>query len=128
MKIDVILIKLKCKINIVVPSLRAVPTSQNKFPKLLASEWVATNCTMIGDITAGKYSSFYHGVTLRGDTRRIVIGNKTVIQDNTTILNSELENPHAEVKIGDKVLIGVNCLIDNFTYYFFIVTKKAISN
>jgi len=97
----------------VVPSLRAVPISQNKFPKLLSAEWVATNCTMIGDITCGKHSSFYHGVTLRGDTCKITIGSKTVIQDNTIIINSEVENPHAEVLIGDKVLIGVNCLLDS---------------
>jgi carbonic anhydrase/acetyltransferase-like protein (isoleucine patch superfamily) len=67
---------------------------------------------MIGDITVGRYSSFYHGVTLRGDTCRIIIGNKTVIQDNSTIINTELDNHHAEIRLGDKVLIGVNCLID----------------
>lgn len=67
---------------------------------------------MIGDITTGKYSSFYHGVTLRGDTCRITIGDKTIIQDNTTITNTDPDDKYAEVIIGDKVLIGVNCLID----------------
>ena len=79
---------------------------------MLASEWIAPNCTIIGDVTTGKYSSFYHGVTLRGDTCKIVVGSKSVIQDNTIIKNSDLENKNAEVYIGDKVLIGVNCNID----------------
>ena len=95
-----------------VPSQRCVPISQTKFPRLLASEWVAPNCTIIGDVTTGKFSSLYHGVTLRGDTCRITVGSKTVIQDNTVIANSDLENKGAEVYIGDKVLIGVNCNID----------------
>jgi carbonic anhydrase/acetyltransferase-like protein (isoleucine patch superfamily) len=97
----------------VVPSQRCVPISQTKFPKLLASEWIAPNCTIIGDVTTGKYSSFYHGVTLRGDTCKITIGSKTVIQDNTIIMNSDFENKSAEIFIGDKVLIGVNCNIDS---------------
>ena len=95
-----------------VPSQRCVPVSPTKFPKLLASEWIAPNCTIIGDVTTGKFSSFYHGVTLRGDTCKITIGSKTVIQDNTIIMNSDYENKSAEISIGDKVLIGVNCNID----------------
>ncbi len=95
-----------------VKSLRCVPVSESKFPKLLASEWVAPNCVIIGDVKTGKFSSFFHGVTLRGDTCRISIGSKTVIQDNSTIMNSDLSDPEIEVHIGDKVLIGVNCNID----------------
>ncbi len=61
----------------------------------------------------GKYSSIYHGVTLRGDLCKISIGDKTVIQDNTIIHNSDIDNPDAQVIIGDRVVIGVNCNIDS---------------
>jgi hypothetical protein len=36
-----------------------------------------------------------------------------VIQDNTLIMNSDIDNPNAEVVIGDRVVIGVNCTLDN---------------
>ncbi len=94
------------------PSLRCVPISETKFPKVLSSEWVAPNSAIIGDVKTGKFSSFFHGVTLRGDTCRINIGSKTVIQDNTVIMNTDLTRMDLEVHIGDKVLIGVNCNID----------------
>jgi carbonic anhydrase/acetyltransferase-like protein (isoleucine patch superfamily) len=64
-------------------------------------------------VTTGKYSSFYHGVSIRGDTCKITIGSKTVIQDNTVIINSDVDNQSAEVVIGDRVVIGVNCTLDN---------------
>jgi carbonic anhydrase/acetyltransferase-like protein (isoleucine patch superfamily) len=101
-----------------------VPVSETKFPKLLASDWIAPNCTIIGDVTAGKYSSFYHGVSLRGDTCKITIGSKTVIQDNTLVINTDSDNPNAEVVIGDRVLIGVNCSLDSCR----IDDKAVISN
>ena len=95
-----------------VRSLRCVPISKEKFPKLLAAEWVAPNCTIIGDVEVGKYSSFFHGVVLRGDTSKIIIGQKTIIQDNTIIENSNPEDKNGNIIIGDKVVIGVNCTID----------------
>jgi len=49
---------------------------------------------------------------LRGDTCKVTIGQKTIIQDNTILSNSDPENKHSEIQIGDKVIIGVNCNID----------------
>lgn len=54
-----------------VPSLRCVPISTNKFPRTLDADWVAPNSVVIGDVEIGKGSSIWHGVTLRGDTARI---------------------------------------------------------
>ena len=62
-----------------VPSLRCVPTSDNKFPKLLAGDWVAPNATVIGDVHLGEGSSLWHGVTIRGDTAAIKIGKNTTV-------------------------------------------------
>jgi len=50
-----------------VPSLRCVPISDSKYPKLLDADWVAPNCTVIGDVTLGAGSSLWHGVIARGD-------------------------------------------------------------
>jgi carbonic anhydrase/acetyltransferase-like protein (isoleucine patch superfamily) len=96
-------------INSVVHSMRCVKSGKN-FPKLLNSEFIAPNATIIGDVTTGKYSSIYFGCNLRGDTCKITIGNKTIIQDNTQIVNNDLDD--SEVNIGDRVVIGVNCNIE----------------
>jgi hypothetical protein len=51
----------------IVPSLRCVPISDAKFPRLLASDWVAPNATVIGDVHLGEGASLWHGVIARGD-------------------------------------------------------------
>ena len=89
-----------------VKSLRCVSIDKKKFPKVLESEWIAPNCTVIGNIQTGKYSSLYHGVIIRGDTARITIGKNTQIQDNTQIVNTDIENPNCEINIGENVVIG----------------------
>lgn len=60
----------------------------------------------------GKYSSIFHGVNIRGDTCQVSIGSKSVIQDNTILVNSNKNNAEEKIIIGDKVVIGVNCKID----------------
>lgn len=95
-----------------VPCTRSIPTSPSIFPRLLDSEWIATNATIIGDVHTGKFSSIFHGVNIRGDTCKVNIGSKTVIQDNTILVNSSKNNAEEKIVIGDKVVIGVNCRID----------------
>ena len=56
-------------------------------------------------------SSLFFGTILRGDTCKITIGNKSIIQDNTQIINNDI-GTECEVFIGDRVVIGVNCHID----------------
>ena len=66
-----------------VPSLRMIPISDSKFPKLLDSDWVAPNATVIGDVHLAEGSSLWHGSVIRGDTAKIIIGKNTVVQDLT---------------------------------------------
>ena len=107
-KIDV-----TCYLNLVVPSMRCIPTSKTVFPRILHSEWVAPNCTVIGNVETQKFSSLYHGVILRGDTCKITIGKGSIIQDNTILHNSNFQTRStAQIKIGDNVVIGVNCRIN----------------
>lgn len=51
-----------------VPSVRCVPISDAKYPRLLDADWVAPNATVIGDVRLGAGASLWHGVIARGDT------------------------------------------------------------
>jgi len=68
-----------------VPSLRCVPISDSKYPKLLSADWVAPNATVIGDVKLGEGSSLWHGVILRGDQATISIGKNSTLQDLTRV-------------------------------------------
>jgi len=57
--------------DILVPSLRCVPISDAKYPKLLDADWIAPNATVIGDVSLKEGSSLWHGVIARGDTATI---------------------------------------------------------
>lgn len=62
-----------------VPSMRCIPISDSKFPRLLASDWVAPNATVIGDVNLGEGASLWHGVVVRGDQAAINVGKNTII-------------------------------------------------
>lgn len=85
--------------------------SDTKYPKLLSSDWVAPNATIIGDVELDEGSSVWHGVTIRGDTAKISIGKNTIIQDRTQLKSSEREAGD-EINIGDNVFVGTNAQID----------------
>jgi len=61
------------------PSLRCIPISESKYPKLLDSDWVAPNAVVIGDVKLGEGSSLWHGVIVRGDTAAVSIGKNTSV-------------------------------------------------
>ena len=62
-----------------VPSLRCVPISDAKYPRLLDADWIAPNATVIGDVRLGAGASLWHGVIARGDTASISVGKNAVI-------------------------------------------------
>jgi len=62
-----------------VPSLRCVPISDSKYPRLLDGDWVAPNATVIGDVRLGEGASLWHGTIVRGDTATIKIGKNTTV-------------------------------------------------
>ena len=62
-----------------VPSLRCVPISDAKYPRLLDADWVAPNATVIGDVKLGPGASLWHGVIARGDTAQIEVGKNAVV-------------------------------------------------
>lgn len=52
-------------------------------PKIDETAFIADGAKIIGDVTIGADSSIWFHVVLRGDEGKIVIGNRTSIQDNT---------------------------------------------
>jgi len=80
----------------------------NKFPELDPNSYVFKDTTVIGDVKLGKDSSIWFRSVVRGDVNSIVIGERTNIQDNSTIhVTTELFPTH----IGNEVTIGHNVVI-----------------
>lgn len=79
----------------------------DKNPTVHETAFIAPGAYIIGDTTIGKDSSIWFNAVLRGDENSITIGEKTSIQDNSTVHLFE-ESP---VVIGDEVTVGHNVII-----------------
>jgi len=94
-------------------------------PRLHESVWVAPGAALIGDVEIGAESSVFYGSVLRADVERIIIGERTNIQDLATlhvsadgfptILGNEITVGHRAVvhgcRVGDGALIGIGSII-----------------
>ena len=78
-----------------------------KIPNVEKAVFVASNATIVGDVTLGEHSSVWYGAVLRGDINSIEIGEGTNIQDLALVhLADELG-----VKIGRYCTIGHSAII-----------------
>ena len=81
-------------------------------PKIDRETFVAPNATIAGNVEVWARSSIWYGVTIRGDTKLVRIGDTTNIQDNTTITEA-LGPLHADhdgsTIIGHNVTVGHSC-------------------
>jgi carbonic anhydrase/acetyltransferase-like protein (isoleucine patch superfamily) len=80
---------------------------RGKKPKVHKSTYIARNATIIGDVTIGAKSSVWPNAVLRGDVCRIIVGDRTSIQDNATV-HGDLGDL---VRIGDGVTVGHNAIL-----------------
>lgn len=80
---------------------------EGKIPIVSEEAFVASNATVIGKVTIGKYSSIWYNVVLRGDVAPISIGNNTSIQDGS-IIHCDIGAPTV---IGNNVTIGHNVML-----------------
>ena len=76
--------------------------------------FVAGNATVTGDITVGSHVGIWFGAVIRADKDRIVIGDRSNIQDNCVVHTSK----GFPVTIGNDVSVGHGailhgCTIDN---------------
>lgn len=83
-------------------------------PQIDDSVFVAPGAAIIGDVTIGKQSSVWFNVTLRGDVNRIEIGDRSNIQDNSSV---HVMNRTGPTKIGNEVTVGHNAMIHGCTIH-----------
>ena len=89
-----------------------IMTHQGKTPVIPASAYLAPTATVIGDVVLGESSSLWFNVVVRGDCNFIRIGDRTNIQDNSTI--HVHVNDHPTV-VGNDVVGGHNILLHGCT-------------
>ncbi|MBI4436855.1 MAG: gamma carbonic anhydrase family protein [Candidatus Omnitrophica bacterium] len=102
----------------------AVVTFHGKRPKVHPSAFIAESARVVGNVILEKNVSIWFGAVLRGDINRIVIGEKTNIQDNCVlhvdhdapcrmgggIITGHLATVHA-CTVEDECLIGIHSVI-----------------
>lgn len=77
-------------------------------PTLAEHVFVAPGAFVIGKATIGRESSIWFNTVIRADGESIVIGEKTNIQDNSTV---HITEPNGRTNIGSSVTIGHNAII-----------------
>ncbi len=75
---------------------------ENKKVKNYGNNWIASNASVIGDVTLEKNTSIWFNATLRGDIENIYIGEGSNVQDGS-VLHTD---PGYPLKIGKNVTIG----------------------
>ena len=78
-------------------------------PQIDDTVFIAPGCTIVGNVTIGAHSSVWYNCVLRADVSRIVIGERTNIQDGS-VLHCDPERPRdpegSPLIIGNDVLVG----------------------
>ncbi len=80
-------------------------------PQLADTAWVADNAQVIGNVTWRADSSVWFGVTVRGDTETITIGQGSNIQDGS-VLHADVGMP---LVVGDNVTVGHKVMLHGCT-------------
>lgn len=103
-----------------------IKSFNGKTPRIADSAFVSEAAYIVGDVEIGEESSIWPGAVIRGDTGRIIIGNRTAIEDNCvvhsgkpgdgdTFIGDMVNIGHGAVihgrKIGDNVLVGINAVV-----------------
>lgn len=90
------------------PGVNIIPI-HGRSPRIHDSAFVAPGCTIIGDVIIGADSSVWYNCVLRADVSRIVIGERSNVQDGS-VLHCDPPRPGdpdgSPLIIGDDVLIG----------------------
>lgn len=86
----------------------------------------AGNATIMGDVTIGKDVGIWFGAVIRADKDRIVIGDRSNIQDNCvvhtsrgfpTLIGQDVSVGHGAIlhgcRIDDRVLVGMGAIVLN---------------
>ena len=94
--------------------MRIVPVTPNilpfdgHFPSIASNVFIASNATVIGDVTIATGASVWFGCVLRGDERGIRIGADSNVQDLALIHTSR---SGTDAQLGARVTIGHSAII-----------------
>lgn len=99
------------------PGVRMIPI-HGRTPKIHDSAFVAPGCVLIGEVEIGADSSVWYNCVLRADVSRIVIGQRSNVQDGS-VLHCDPERPGdpdgSPLIIGDDALIGHMAMVHGCT-------------
>lgn len=97
---------------------------EGRYPQIGHGCFIASNATIIGDVTLHDGVSVWFGAVLRGDVSPIVVGARTNIQDGKiihgedgcpTIIGEDVTVGHAAIihaaTVGDRVLVGMGAVL-----------------
>ena len=85
-----------------------------KSPSFGENCFIATNATIVGDVTTGKECSFWFNAVVRGDVHFIKMGNRVNVQDGAIIHCTYQKHP---TTIGNNVSIGHNAMVHGCTIH-----------
>ena len=86
-------------------------TIDSKTPSVDQTCFVAPTATLSGDVTLGARASAFYGVSVRGDSSVIKVGEGTNLQDNV-VLHAD---PGFPCTIGDRVSVGHAAVVHGAT-------------
>ncbi len=84
---------------------------KDKTPQIGKTTYVAQSADIIGDVVIGEESSVWQNVSIRGDLDSIVIGDKTSIQENSSLHIST----GIPLEIGSYVTVGHGVILHSCT-------------
>ena len=81
-------------------------------PAIGENTFLAETAVILGDVTVGRDCSIWYNAVLRGDVNKIVIGDRTNIQDGVVLHTLYDGSPHpSQTIIGSDVSVGHNAVI-----------------
>ncbi|QOL26418.1 gamma carbonic anhydrase family protein [Thalassotalea sp. LPB0316] len=87
-------------------------------PNLGVNTYIDSSSVVVGDITIGNDTSIWPLVAMRGDVNKIMIGQRTNVQDGSVlhVTRKSHANPDGyPLIIGDDVTIGHKCMLHGCT-------------
>lgn len=87
---------------------------EDKHPQFGENCFIATNATIVGNVTAGDDCSFWFNTVVRGDVNFIKMGNKVNVQDGACI---HCTFQKCGTTIGNNVSIGHNAIVHGCTIH-----------
>jgi carbonic anhydrase/acetyltransferase-like protein (isoleucine patch superfamily) len=84
-------------------------------PKIHSSAFIAPGAVIAGDVEIGADASVWYGCVLRGDVNKVIVGDRTNIQDGTVIHADDAGIGGTPALIGADALIGHKCMLHGCT-------------